>query len=427
MYFLKNGGIYFGSNILNALIPFILLPLLTRYLTTEEYGEVAIFISLAGVFSALIGASLLGSVSRKYFDEGVGEISYSYYAGSAVQLIVVGVVIVGGILFYTIDFVSDFVKVSSFVVWCSLYFALSSTIIQLKLNQFQIRKKAIEYGKVQVSWAALNGILSIIAVVILGFGVCGRIGAQLVACSVILLFSIYLLVRKNMIRGLLESRPGNYKELLLFGLPLVPHVLGGYFLNSFDRLVIGQNLGLSAAGVYAVAFQLAAASGLIFDALNKAIQPWFYESLQKKLGYLDRRIIVFTYGWFLSLFAGLAIVYIVGPGFVVFLVGERFADSAHIFLLLMVAQVFKGMYFSVINYCFFAKRTGYLSLVSVFSGILNVVLIYSFVTDYGIRGVAYAYIISMFVRFFLVWFFAAKAHPMPWLNPISSSTSNKVE
>ncbi|MCV5446120.1 oligosaccharide flippase family protein, partial [Escherichia coli] len=43
MNFLKNSSIYLAANILNAAIPFILIPILTRYLTIEEYGQIAMF------------------------------------------------------------------------------------------------------------------------------------------------------------------------------------------------------------------------------------------------------------------------------------------------------------------------------------------------------------------------------------------------
>ncbi|MGJ3660750.1 oligosaccharide flippase family protein, partial [Shigella boydii] len=42
----KNSSIYLISNIFNALIPFILLPILTRNLTPYEYGQIAMFQTL---------------------------------------------------------------------------------------------------------------------------------------------------------------------------------------------------------------------------------------------------------------------------------------------------------------------------------------------------------------------------------------------
>ncbi|EIQ9127591.1 polysaccharide biosynthesis protein, partial [Escherichia coli] len=46
MSLLKISSIYLFSNILNALIPFLLLPILTHNLTPNEYGQVAMFQTL---------------------------------------------------------------------------------------------------------------------------------------------------------------------------------------------------------------------------------------------------------------------------------------------------------------------------------------------------------------------------------------------
>lgn len=43
MKLLRGASVYLTSNILNSAIPFLLLPILTRYLSTEEYGKIAMF------------------------------------------------------------------------------------------------------------------------------------------------------------------------------------------------------------------------------------------------------------------------------------------------------------------------------------------------------------------------------------------------
>lgn len=54
---------YLVSNILNAIIPFALLPVLTRYLSPEEYGEVAMFQTLLGAMTAFVGLSMAGAAA----------------------------------------------------------------------------------------------------------------------------------------------------------------------------------------------------------------------------------------------------------------------------------------------------------------------------------------------------------------------------
>ena len=67
MSLLKISSIYLFSNILNALIPFLLLPILTHNLTPNEYGQVAMFQTLISGVAALTGLNTIGAANRKYF------------------------------------------------------------------------------------------------------------------------------------------------------------------------------------------------------------------------------------------------------------------------------------------------------------------------------------------------------------------------
>ncbi|MBG5978194.1 oligosaccharide flippase family protein, partial [Proteus mirabilis] len=54
----KNILIYFGSDLLAKAIPFLLIPLLTRYLSPTEYGDISILNIVIEIITILI---LLGA------------------------------------------------------------------------------------------------------------------------------------------------------------------------------------------------------------------------------------------------------------------------------------------------------------------------------------------------------------------------------
>ena len=59
-------------------------------------------------------------------------------------------------------------------------------------------------------------------------------------------------------------------ELILFGVPLIPHFAGGFLLSTFDRMVIAAKLDMKSVGIYFAAFQIVMIAKVIFDSLNKA-------------------------------------------------------------------------------------------------------------------------------------------------------------
>ena len=62
------GGVYFILfEILNKSIPFFMLPVLTRYLTPDDYGLVTSFNVFISLFGIIIGLSAHGVVEANYF------------------------------------------------------------------------------------------------------------------------------------------------------------------------------------------------------------------------------------------------------------------------------------------------------------------------------------------------------------------------
>ena len=411
---LKSVGVYFAANLMNAFIPLMLLPVLTRFLTVSEYGEVAIFIAMVGFFSAIVGTTFVGAVGRKFFDVDINAREYAGYVAAAISLGVLGALLTLLVLMLYDEIAASWLKISKIYIYFALAVAFFGFIIQLKLNQYQIRKLPKSYAKLQVSWTAINATFSLCAVVVLGFGSDGRIGAQLLSSFLMMFVALFYLVKANRLSFLHVER-NHYRELILFGVPLLPHVLGGYILNSIDRVVIGSELDLRAAGLYAVAFQLSAAAGLAFDAINKAWQPWLFEMLNMGKNEEKLRIVKYTYLWFCLLTVGCFTASLFAQSLIVFVAGDKYAEAGDVFIWLLWAQVFKGMYCAVVNYCFYVKRTGWLSLSSVLAGCIHLALLFSLVYKFGLIGAGYAYVISMAIRFILTWSLSIKMYKMPWL------------
>ena len=55
---LQNAAVYSLSNILNAAIPFLLLPILTRVLLPADYGVLAMFNATLGILGVLCDSHL---------------------------------------------------------------------------------------------------------------------------------------------------------------------------------------------------------------------------------------------------------------------------------------------------------------------------------------------------------------------------------
>lgn len=412
---LAGSAMYLVSNILNAIIPFALLPILTRYLSPEEYGEVAMFQTLLGALIAFIGLSVAGAAGRKFYDGNLGKDDLAEFIGACLQILLITSFISLTVLAAFSDQLSEWLGLDTKWILLAVLVTAANVIIQLRLGQWQVRKQAVKYGVLQISRSLLDFVLSLGLVVLLLKGAEGRISAQIGAAAIFALAALWLLKRGNLLR-FLSWRPDYLREALRFGVPLIPHVGGAFLLISVDRFVINSELGLAQTGIYMVAVQFAAALALVFDAINKAYVPWLFERLKRDQEHEKLQIVRYTYGWYALILCGAVLAFVVGPWLVTFVAGEEYARAGDVIGWLALGHVFGGMYLMVTNYIFFSKRTGLLSLVTITSGLINVALLFFLVSRYGLEGAAYSFSIAMAIRFLLTWLVAQKRHPMPWFN-----------
>ncbi|PLW82093.1 polysaccharide biosynthesis protein [Kineobactrum sediminis] len=411
--FLAGSAVYLASNILNAAIPFALLPVLTRYLSPEEYGQVAMFQTLLGALTAFIGLSLHGAAGRKFYDGNLAANDLKEFIGSCLQILLVTTLIMLSILFVFSGEFGQWLGLDTKWVLLAGLTTAATIIAQIRLGQWQVRKKAKSYGALQISKSLLNVGLSLLLVVVFLQGSDGRILAQIVAAGSFGLLALWLLKRDDLLKFFVW-RADYIREALRFGVPLIPHVGGVFLLTTVDRFVISAELGLAEAGIYMVAVQFGMAISLVFDAINKAYVPWLFERLKRDDEAEKRQIVRYTYAWFCFILLGAGVGFLVGPWLILFVAGADYARAGDVIGWLILGHVFSGMYLMVTNYIFFSKRTGLLSVASVLAGLVNFFLLLVLVRHLGLEGAAYAFCFSMALRFLLSWYVAQKRHSMPW-------------
>ncbi|HEY8033019.1 MAG TPA: oligosaccharide flippase family protein [Methylocella sp.] len=411
---LSGSATYLVSNILNAAVPLALLPILTRYLTREQYGEVAMFQALLAVLGAVTGLSATGAAGRKYYDADLSQEELKFFIGSCFQILLVSGILVFVVLAAFQGSLSQWIGLHSRWILPAFATAAASFAIQIRMGQWQVSKNALSYALLQVMQSVTNALLSLILVVFFLQAESGRIWAQVVTSLVFACIAL-LSLHKDKLLGF-AWRPRHLEEALKFGLPLIPHTLGVLVLSLFDRFMINTELGLAEVGIYMVAVQLASAMGLLFDAINKAFVPWLFEHLKRDQLDEKQKIVRLTYCYFLIalLVAGMA--FLVGPFAVRLIAGDRYAAAGEAIGWLALGQAFVGMYLMVTNYIFYSKKTGLLALVTASSGLLNMVALLLLINHFGLVGAAMASALAMAARFLLTWWVAQKSHPMPWLS-----------
>lgn len=408
----SGAGIYLIANVVTSAIPFALLPVLTRYMAPAEYGQVAMYQVWLTALGGVIGLSVHGAASVKYYDGDGTDAELGRFIGSCAQIMLITVLLTLAVVVPLREPIAGWLGMRpQWVLWGVLASA-AGFVVQLRQSQWQVRNQPVPYGVLQIGGAGVNAGLSLILVVAFLQGAQGRVDAQNWTLLVSSLIAAWLLARDRLL--VWAWRPDQWREALRFGIPLLPHVLGLFLLGTVDRIMINDRLGLAEAGIYMVAVQLTLVMPIVFASINNAYVPWLYERLKRNDEGEKRAVVRLTYWYFAVVLALAALAFPLGPWLVPLVAGERYAAAASALGWLAVGQAFSGMYLMVTNYIFFSKRTGLLSLVTIGSGLVNIALLAVLIDWWGIQGAAVAFALAMALRFFLTWWVAHRRHPMPW-------------
>lgn len=407
----KASGIYTLTSVVNGAIPFLLLPILTRFLSPSEYGLVSMFSLLVSISGDLFGLSVHGALNREYFNK---EIDFRKYVFNCLAILSFSTAVVTSLIFLFRNLISEYSQFPSGWLWAVVGVSFFQFGILALLSVYQAQMKAKNYSSIQLSQTILNVALSILFVVGFSFGWRGRIAAQLCAFAAVGSFSYYVLLRKW---SDFRFDFSYIKRALKFGVPLIPHNIGSMLIVMTDRFIITNQLGLATTGVYTAGLQIGMIIELFASSFNKAYAPWLIQKLNENDKSVKVKIVRLTYLYFFgfacfSILAGLA-----APFMVKILLGKEFSGSAAVIFWIALGGAFKGMYYMVTNYIFYAYKTHLLAWITLFSGLVNVPLTILLVKHNGISGAGQSYAICVFITFILTWILAARVHAMPWGRP----------
>jgi len=407
---MKNILIYLFSNIANGLLPLLLLPLYTKYFTPEEYGFIALFQMFFIFFRSMTGASYVTASERNYFSH---EFSNPSYINACFNLIVITCFILVAISYLLSDYIYSISDLSIAYIFKAVIGGAFSVVVQLRLSQWQVKKKATLYGVLQVSLGVVNNFSGAFLVIFVGMGVEGRIDSIFYTYMLFSLLCYLSLLKDKKIKFKINFNK-EYKDILKFSLPLLPHLFGGLLLTVFDRFILKVNFGLEVVGIYMVGFQLMSSIGMLTDAFNK-----FFSPIQMKLlagnTYDEHRLIVkYIYIWSIFMAASGLTLSLVFNYFTKYFLDPKYFEVRDIIPWLAFGQILNGIYITLLNIIYYSKRTTLLSISTIMVSALHLIIFYFFTNSYGLEGAGMAFCSSMAIRLIFTFYLANKVLKLPW-------------
>lgn len=392
----KKAALWFAiCNILNKGISMIVVPIYTRVLTTAQYGEYTVFLSWLDLLTIL--ATL--EISRGFYPVGVSKYdndldkftSSMLGLGNVVTLCFIVVFFLGGSLFSNL-FGMSYSTLFSILIFLMFYPAWEFWRIQ---QRFSYNYKLMVFVTLAVS--LVTPIVGIFGICILGRGSSAAISSKLLVQGLIAVLFYIVYLKKSF--TLHDSK--YWKEAFLFNIALIPYFLSATVLNQADRIMINSTIGSEEAAIYSVAYSIAMLLLLINNAISDSILPWIYSNLKERKFYDIEPVT----NKLLYLVAGMNLMLIlISPEAISIFAPTKYQEAIWIIPPLTSSLFFMFMFQRYINVEVYYGATKSVSITSICVAILNIILNYFCLKQWGYFAAAYTTLIS-YIIFCVAHFF----------------------
>ncbi len=380
---LVKSTIYYSiGEIVPRIISFLLLPILTKYLTADEYGIVSYTNSVMTFVFVIATLSLNTFVLRHYYSTK-DENARKELIGS-VFLFIFGfncILILFQMIFFPL--LIDFFNVN---IPFKPYFQLAilnnffDVISIIPLVLYRVKEDAKGFLILSLSRTLLQFLMVYVFVVIYKEGLLGSYNARLIV-NIPFMFIYFYMIFKN---SIFKINFKLIKEALHFTLPILPGSLAFLFVSLSDRVILERYISLDQLGIFSVAITLATVLNIIIQALYKTFEPILFKEYFNE-NFQETNLKLYKI-YLMAIFIGAFGASIFSKEFFIIATSGVFREGYKLVPLFIISVVIAGIN-TYLNILMIAnKKQKLVSLVSIISAVISVVLNLIFIPYYGCYG-----------------------------------------
>ncbi|MGH3050286.1 MAG: lipopolysaccharide biosynthesis protein, partial [Gaiellaceae bacterium] len=247
-----DSAVYFVADGAARAINLVLVLAYTRLLVPADYGILAVTSSLTQLLVPVLGLAIVASVSRFYFEATSDEARRRLYLTTLTFLLIVPTVVLAVIEALGETGLLDVIHGVPYAPYLRLAVlaAYVSVFTDLPVAVYIVRHQAPRVAALTVANAALLLGSSLLLVVGLHEGVRGVLYAAVFSGAVMAVVGIVLSLR--LIGRRVRPSGRLLTAMLLFSLPLAPHLLAQWVLQISDRVVLSRYVTSASLGLYYV-------------------------------------------------------------------------------------------------------------------------------------------------------------------------------
>ena len=402
---------YFLTTIINNALPFLLLPIMTRYLTTGEYGMLSLFSFYMVMAFSLIGASLPVVVSKYFYEKDKGYIAE--ITGNCVHFSFVLLMITESVIVIIYPFLHQYLSIPLLWMMAIPIGAFAQVIFSLGLTICRNRKKVSHFGCHQIANTAINVLISLIFVCLFLWGWHGRALGMLLS----FVFSAIAMMVYLSHEGYLDLHysKNSIREVKNVVLPLIPNSIQLNIISQVGLFFMQLYFTKELLGLYSLGFQIAFCMKLFVDTIAMSWGPFLYQQLSLNGGMNKLYVTRLLWVLIIVLFLGAAAIILIAKPVLWLMTTPNYYSAVQFVPWFILGMFFYGVYILMNPFLIKNNQQSYIGKVSFLSMVVMIVSNICFSKQFGYMGIVYAYCVSYVFMSLILIIRVQRMASLPWI------------
>lgn len=375
----KNIICYIGSDLLAKAIPFLLIPLVTKYLTPYEYGNVALFNIILEVMTIIVVLGTNSYYKIEYFNRDNAIVLFS----SLIVTIFISFFAVFSVSIIACFFKEKLPPLTGWLPFISVV-ALLQSLYYLFLSYYQCTENALKVGSANLIFSFFSAVGMVVLIVFFHLNEEARYYSVLIS---VLITVSFLFLSFNRVNKIKFSKKISY-DSFRFGFGIFPHALSWWARSGLDRLLVSYFLSVSILGVYSLALQCLSLLMIVCNAINQSFIPSIMQELKNNNKKNVKKMLLLLSLAMLGIcvFAAITIPYLF-----YYFIDSRYISAIAYLPYMCIIFSLQALVIFYSNILYFYKKVRFLSLITFSTSLLYLLVLYILlINDFGLFSVLYS-------------------------------------
>lgn len=401
----------------------LLLPIITKHVTTSDYGIYGIISSYLFFLTALKDLGFGVVFVNTFYKHKTrwpfiwrllhGHLILWSFIFSLIMLFLLRIAVPN-------DAISNYWTIAFLVIVPAVFFDTTNLIGNY---YYRFSQKPLFIAIVSIVTGCASVIITYFCIVSLNLGYMGWFIASFFSSFIAFVFYFIPVYYSLHLIPIIRFRKKFITPHLKVALPMVPHNYSSYLLNSSDRVVLDlYKVPIQQIGQYNIAYTFGNYFESIGEAIGMAVGPFYsklYSNNTEASLKDERRLTYFLMTGFIA--AAFLVSLWLKEIFAILISNVELRSAYGIGILIIMGYAYRPMYWSVGIKLSIFEKTSLLWRISFIAGVLNVICNVIFIPKYGIFAAAFSTLVSLLFIGFSGFFFSAykklnslNHHPFIW-------------